>query len=75
MLCLKHYDQLSMEADDDGGPCYMCELHRLRVEVEAWRSGRLYIANWAGTSKFSVDGRFHAYDTIDDAVDALMEEE
>ena len=52
------------------------ELHRLRVEVEAWRSGRLSHTkhgrflvhptnDWKDTGK---------YDDITDAVDALMEE-
>ena len=33
MLCLKHYDQLSDEADD--APCYMCKLAAVEDELAA----------------------------------------
>jgi hypothetical protein len=96
MLCLKHYDKLSHESDDT--PCYVCDLDaarsriaeleaerdRLRVECEAWRSGRLYrggslfnpkgpkvIFFWTRPDDYALSKR---HDTIDDVVDALMAE-
>jgi len=51
------------------------ELARLRVEVEAWRSGRLYMGV-DGAGEFSrVWFNHQSYATIDAAVDALIAED
>jgi hypothetical protein len=52
------------------------ELTRLTAEVEAWRGGRLTrYATGAGLGVFMKNGAgFKMYNTVDAAVDALMEE-
>jgi hypothetical protein len=60
-------ESLTEDARDHLDSC-----RRLRVEVEAWRSGKLF--RW-DLGVVGINGVRGSFDTIDEAVDALMEEE